>query len=233
MSLLTIVQKTARRIGITAPSAVVTSTDVQVRQLFELANEEGLALSKRALWQALQREWSFVTVAAEVQTNTPIPADLDRFVANTFFNRTTQRQVDGPLTPQQWQAIQAQPVFGRVYLAFREREGVFRITPQPPAGETIAYEYVSTSWVMSSASQGKAEFTADDDSSYLSEELIIQGLRWRWKQAKGLPYAEDMETYERIVSKAIGEDGGASSLSIAGIDAFPWRPNVPESGFGA
>ena len=86
---------------------------------------------------------------------------------------------------------------------------------------------------MSSASQGKAEFTADDDSSYLSEELIIQGLRWRWKQAKGLPYAEDMETYERNVSKAIGEDGGASALSIAGIDAFPWRPNVPESGFGA
>lgn len=232
MTLLTIIQKTARRIGITAPNAVASSTDIQVRQLFELANEEGVSLAKRGPWQALQRECTFLTVAQEIQTNTPIPSDLDRFLPDSFFNRTTQRQIEGPLTPQQWQAIKARPVFGRVYLAFRQRDGVFLVTPVPPAGQTIAYEYISKNWAKSSANVGKSEFTSDDDSSYLSEELIIQGLRWRWKQAKGLPYAEDMETYERNVEKALGEDGAASSLNLAGTYAFPWRPNIPEGNFG-
>lgn len=232
MTLLTVIRKTARRIGITAPNAVVSSADAQVQQLFELANEEGVSLAKRASWQALQEEWTFLTVAGEVQSNVPIPADLQRFLPDTFFNRTTQRRIDGPITPQVWQAIKARPVFGRVYLAFREREGNFLVTPEPPAGETIAYEYVSKNWVMSSAGQGKAEYTSDDDASYLDEELIIQGLRWRWKQAKGLPYAEDMETYERNVQKAIGEDGGAASLSVSGEATFSWRPNIPEGNFG-
>lgn len=234
MSLLSIIQDTCDRIGVPRPTAVVSSTDQQVRQLYALANEEGVSLAKRADWQSLVTEWTFITVAQAEQTNTPIPTDLKSFVSDSFFNRTSQRPLVGPVTPQAWQAQQARPVMSGIFLAFRERQGTFLVTPAPTAGDTIAYEYVSASWAMSSAGQGKPAFTSDDDSAFLDEELIKQGLRWRWKQAKGLPYAEDMETYERAVEDATGKDGGTRALAIGGnANYWPdWRANIPEGSFG-
>jgi hypothetical protein len=233
VSLLTLVQKVADRVGITRPTAVVSSTDTQVRQLYALANEEGMELSRRHEWQALTTEQVFVTVAQAEQTNMPIPDDLGRFVPNSFFDRTTRRRLIGPITPQEWQAIQAFPAFNRVYLAFRERDGAFLITPDPPAGEEIAYEYVSTNWARSSTDQPRSEFTADEDTAALDEELMAQGLRWRWKQAKGLDYGEDMQTYERNVARAIAADGGMTAISMGTPSVSPvLLANIPDGNFG-
>jgi hypothetical protein len=145
LSLLTIVQKTCRRIGISRPSAVVSSTDAQVQQLFELANEEGLSLARRGDWQAMTSEHTFITVGQAEQTNTPIPSDLDHFLPDTFFNRTQQRKLNGPITPQEWQAYQAFPALSQIWLAFREREGSFLITStSAPTGR--APRQASGSW---------------------------------------------------------------------------------------
>lgn len=233
MTMLSIIQDTADRMGIPRPTSVIGSTDTQVRQLLALLNEEGEDLAKRGLWQSLTKEHTFTTVATPIQSGTPVPDDLDRFIDDSFFNRTQVRKLRGPITPQEWQAFQAQPIYNLVYLAFREREGDFLITPTPPAGDLIAYEYVSANWVRSSMGVEKATFTADDDRSYLPEDLLKSGLRWRWKQAKGLPYGEDMQTYERAVSKQLGHDGGARALNVTGQELiFPYGVNLPEGGFG-
>lgn len=233
MTMLSIIQDVTDRMGIPRPASVIGSADSQVRQLLALLNEEGLELSKRGDWQSLQREQTFTTVASPTQTATPIPSDLDRFIDDSFFNRTQVRKLRGPITPQEWQAFQAQPLYNLVYLAFRERDGMFLITPTPPAGNLIAYEYVSSNWARSSAGVDKATFTADDDTAYLPEYLLKSGLRWRWKQAKGLPYGEDMETYERAVQKELGRDGGARALNVTGQElVFPFGVNLPEGGFG-
>lgn len=234
MSLLTIIQSVCGRLSLPVPSVVVTSTDQLVQQLYTLANEEGASLAKRGDWQSLTAEWIFITVAQAEQTNTPIPPDLRKFLSGSFFNRTTVRQMVGPLTPQQWQLFQARPAAAYTYLAFRERQGTFLITPTPPAGESIAYEYISTNWAMSSADQGKTSFTSDDDTSFLDEELITLGIKWRFKAAKGLDYGEDMQTYERAVASALGENGAAAILNIgAPLPLYsPDRANLPEGGFG-
>jgi len=234
MSLLSIISNACDRLSLTRPTVVATSTDQLIRQLFGLANAEGPALAKRGDWQALTAEWTFITVAQAQQTNTPIPPDLRKFIPGSFFNRTTVRQLVGPVTPQQWELFQARPAAAYVYLAFLERQGEFLITPVPPAGETIAYQYISTNWAMSSAGQGKTSFTSDDDTSFLDEELITLGIQWRFKQAKGLDYGEDLTNYERAVSSALGEDGGASILNIGGPIPIlpPERANLPEGGFG-
>jgi hypothetical protein len=233
MTMLSIIQSVTDRMGIPRPTSVIGSTDTQVRQLLALLNEEGEELSKKGDWQALTREQTFTTVAAPTQTATPIPDDLDRFIADSFFNRTQIRRLYGPVTPQEWQAYQAQPAYNLIYLAFRERDGAFLITPTPPAGDTIAYEYVSKDWAVSSTFVAKDSFTADDDTSYLPDMLLKAGLRWRWKQAKGLPYGEDMETYERAVQRELGNDGGSGSLDITGESFhYPFGVNLPEGGFG-
>jgi hypothetical protein len=130
--------------------------------------------------------------------------------------------------------LQARPALSQVYLGYREREGQFLIGPAPPAGQTIAYEYASSYWAKSSASVAKAAFTADDDGTYLDEELLKLDLKWRFKQAKGLDYGEDMETAERAIELALATDGGAGALDAGGpAPVLPdARLNIPESGIG-
>ncbi len=231
MSLLSIIQDVCGRLSLPQPTTVVGSTDKQVIQLLALANEEGKSLATRTRWQALNEEKTFVTVAAANQP-AALPTDFDRFIPNSFFNRSTRRPMTGPLTPQQWQWIQAQPVYGTAYLMFRERTGQFLIVPTPAAGQTIAYEYVSKNWVLSATSVPKASFTADDDTSYLDEELIGLGARWRFLRAKGLDYAEEMATYELQVEQSVARDGGSTALTIAPQPVDLNRVNIPDGNFG-
>lgn len=238
MTVLSIVTSTMARMSLTQPSVVVTSQDLQVQQIFALLKEAAEDLANygdEAGWQALQTEKTFITVAQEAQTNTPIPPDFKRFINGTFYDRTSQRQLFGPLTPAQYQAQKARPVLVQPFLAFRERDGAFLISPSPAAGDTIAYEYISSYYAISSAGQAKREFTSDDDTTFLDEELLKKSLRWRWKEAKGLDYGEDLVSFERDAAKKFGQDAAAPNLSIGsayGSMAYPERFNIPEGGWG-
>lgn len=237
MSVLGIIRSTMGRMSLTQPTVAFTSTDLQVLQLLELLKEAAEDLfnyGDDGGWQALQREHTFITVAQEEQTNTPIPADFGRFINGSFYDRTSQRQLFGPLTPAQYQAQKARPVLVQPLLAFRERNNSFLITPAPAAGDTIAYAFLSNYYAISSAGQPKREFTSDDDTTFLDEELLKKSLRWRWKQAKGLDYGEDMVSFERDVAKKFGQDAAAAALTIGEGDTvpFPERFNLPEGSWG-
>jgi hypothetical protein len=232
LSLLSLIQGVTGLLSLPSPNAVATSTDRQVIQLMAIANEEGRLLARRHAWQALTEEASFVTVGGNVQTATPIPADLDRFVPNSFFNRTTRRPLTGPISPREWQWIMAQPVFSTVYLAFRERSGQFLVAPAPPAGQAIYYEYLSKNWVESASSAPQAAWLADTDTAVLDEGLMALGVRWRFLKSKGLDYAEDLATYERELEQAMARDGGSSMLSLAPQPVDLNRINLPDGSFG-
>ena len=221
----------AARLSLPVPSAIVGSTDKQVIQLLALVNQEGRSLARRGPWEMLVEERTFGTIASPGQAGA-IPADFDRFVPNSFFNRSTRRPVYGPVTPQQWQWIQAQPVYSTVYLAYRRRTGQFLITPTPVAGETIAYEYVSSNWAKSAGGTPLPAFQADTDAAFLDEELITLGAVWRYLRAKGLDYAEEMATYEREVEQALARDGGSSAISMSPQPIDVGRINLPDGDFG-
>lgn len=229
-NLLQIIQRSCDLLSIPRPTEVVNSTDQQVRQLYALANEEGDDLSGSHDWQALRRQYTFTTVAQADQTSA-IPSDLDRFVANTFFNRTQMRTVIGPITPQQWQAIQAQPQLNRVFLAFVERDNKFLVTPTPAAGQTIAYEYISSNWAKTSGGDPLPEFQSDTDETYLDPKLFWLGIRWRFLKSKGLDYAEDFRAYQTERNQRMARDGGNTMLSTTGDMQYVLSPNIPSGGY--
>lgn len=231
MSLLSIIQEVTGALSLVQPAAVAGSVDRQVVQLFSLANEAGRELARAHHWQALQEEANFITVTADAQP-AAIPADFDRFVPNSFFNRTTRRPMTGPITTRQWQWIKAQPVYSTVYLAFRQRTGQFLVAPQPPAGQEIYYEYISVNWAKSALGVGQPAYAADTDTSYLDETLIQLSLKWRFLRAKGLDYAEEFNTFETELEKAKGRDGGTTMLSLAPRPVDLNRVNLPDGSFG-
>lgn len=232
ISLLSLIQYTCNLLAIPAPVTVTGSTDTQVLQLYALANEEGHELARRQDWQALTFEHTFNTLATPEQPDA-VPDDWDHFIANSFWDRTTVRPVLGPITPQQWQAIQAYPQINGVYLSFRERDNTFLMTPTPAAGDLIAYEYVSLDWAVGADTVRKPQFTSDTDTTVLPERIFELGLRWRFRKSKGLDYSEDFRTYEQEVQKLEARDGGNGMLDIAGRSLYdPYGfPNVQAGNF--
>jgi hypothetical protein len=216
MTLLTLANTVQDRIGLPRSSIVISSTDQNVRTLLACLQEEGKELSRRASWQALTIEKTFTSIASETQTGV-IPTDLDRFVNETFFNRTRKRRVTGPLTSEEWQA-QKGVVASVLTDAFRVRGNSLLLIPTPSAGDTYAYEYISKYWVDTDADGDgdAAAWEADDDTSLLSEDLMALGGEWRFLARKGFPYQQVKDDYEIQVQQAISRDGARRTTSMCG-----------------
>lgn len=212
MSLLTLAQNAADRIGISRPTSVVGSTDQQSLRLLGYAQQEGKDLARKYPWQILTKEQTFTSTATAEQTSA-LPTNFDRFVDETFFNRTRKRPVFGPLTPEEWQFAQTMAA-SVIVESFRQRGGSILITPTPTAGDTYAFEYQSKNWCQSSGGTGQSAWAADTDTGILEEELMTLGLVWRFKRGIGTDYSEDFRTYETQCAQAFGRDGGRRTLNV-------------------
>ena len=233
MTVLQIVQTACRRIGILAPSLAVGSSDQQIIQLVALCEEEGQELSERYAWEALQVEALFTTVAAQVQTSLSVVAPGFNYIVNdTIWNRTLRRPVYGPNSQQDWQQKKAIQLNGP-FNSFRIIADTINFYPNPAAGQTCAFEYISRNWV-NTGTTSSATWLTDADTPKHSEQLIILGLIWRWKAAKGLDYSEDFAKYERRVVDAMGRDAGKARLFMDGT-TYDIQPVilVPRGSFGA
>ena len=217
MSLLTLIQTVCKRVGVAAPVSAIASTDQQIIQMIALANEEGEELSERYPWSDLQTEATFVTLAAELQGTVDSIATSDfRYILNdTIWNRTQNRPMYGSLTPSDWQLLKSSNVSGP-FQEYRIKGGSLYLLPAPPAGETCAFEYLSGNWCQSAALTKQSAWAADTDTGILDERIMTSGILWRWKQVKGLDYAEDFRKYEIRVQEAMTRDAGKPTLSMDG-----------------
>lgn len=216
MSLLTLTQDACDIIGIPRPSTASGSTDTKVRQLVTLATTEGRNLAQRHPWQALNREATWTSVADEDQgLIATIAPGYRRMLSETAWDRDEQSRLAGPLTPQVWQRLKASVTAGPYY-RFRVRQDRLYLNPAPSAGHTMAFEFVTEHWCESSAGTGQSRFVNDTDASRIPEQLIMLGSVWRWKQAKGFPYAEDLANYEQEYALSTLHDTPNKTLTLEG-----------------
>ncbi len=216
MNVLQLVQSACRRIGILAPNAVLSSTDPQIIQLLELCNEEGREQAFRYPWQALQREATFTTVAAQVQTTLSAVTSYFSYIVNdTIWNRDLRRPVYGPNSQQDWQQAKAMQINGP-FNRFRIIADVINFYPVPVADQACYFEYITSGWVSTSAGGASDVWTNDADTSLLDDDLLILGMVWRWKAVKGLSYAEDFNKYEARLLDLQNRDAGKQQLNMSG-----------------
>lgn len=230
MTILSMIQDAASELNLPRPAIALTSTDPQVRQLVRLAKNEGRILAKRHNWSALISEHSFTTAAAAAQTTASLPTDLGKIIPESMFNRTTTRRVCGPINSSEWQETQASLVT-QANPTFRIRGGQIYLTPTPPAGESVYYEYVSTKWCQSSGGTAQIAWEADADTGKLDEYIMTLGLVWRFLAAKDLSFSTQLANYEREVAEAILNDGVKPRLNMGAVarGRNPTPPNVPDT----
>lgn len=221
MSLLTIIDDVCNRIGISAPSSVIGSNDAQIIQLLALANKEGKELATASSvglsydWQALQAEASFTTTATESQGPiATIAPNMKYIIGGSIWDRTRRLPVYGSMDAQTYQNFKAWGVTSP-YPKYRIRGGILLLTPIPAAGELYYFEYQSKNWCTNSTgSVYRQRWAADTDIGLLDEDLMVDGIVWRWKHAKGLDYAEDFRMYQMNVINALARDTEHSILDM-------------------
>lgn len=230
MTALTIVNNVQDQLGLTRSTVVAASTDPQVRQLLSLLNVEGKVLAKRWNWQALKQESTFTTVAAESQgaITTLAGADFDRFINDSMWNRTQRRPVFGPVTDTDWAMAKA-ATSTSPFSSFRMRGNAIRFNPVPAAGDTVAFEWMSkNAFQATGGGATKVAVTVDTDVGILDEMLYELGLKWRWRKAQGLDYAEDFDEYEKAVANAKMRDGGKTSVNLGAERRLGTGITVPD-----
>jgi hypothetical protein len=230
MNALEIVQEACRRVGFAVPNTAANSTDPQVTQMLSLLNEEGRDLSSRFDWTNLQTEATFTSVATVSQgALSTLAPGFRRFISETMWNRSQQREAPGPITPRQYQRLKS-GLASLIDPAWYVRGGNLMLQPAPAAGQSYSFEYIDKRWAVAADATRKEQFTRDDDTHLLDDDALLLGLIWRWRQVKGLEYAEDFTKAERKVSSLMGEDGSAPDMFLHGgtfMDDFG-VPTIPD-----
>ena len=114
--------------------------------------------------QELTQEATLTTVATESQgAISTIAPGYCRFIERTFWDRSNQQELFGPLDEQEWQEMKALST-NPTRPHFRIRNDELLIYPVPTAGETWAFEYRSKNWVTKASDSSLTDsFSADGD----------------------------------------------------------------------
>lgn len=165
-----------------------------------------------------------------------LPTDMDWQTTQTYWDVAYRWQLLGPMSPQEWQVLKKgiSPTGPR--RRFRIMDNIFYLDPVPnQTGNIIGYEYTTTNWVQSMAGVSQNTFLADTDLCLFDDDIIIFGLKWRYKQRAKLDYDQEFNDYTDCVERVLARDGGNRALpmnaSASGVRLLN-QNNIPDTGFG-
>lgn len=229
MTLLATVQEFCERTGLSAPQAVIGNSDKGITQIKGLMHEVITDITGRGqVWPLLRKEGTFTTLAAESQGTilSMAPYGFKYIIQDTIYNRSQKRPLYGPRGAQAWQLSKAIVDTGPIG-TWRVMAGNLYIQPTPTAGETVAFEYASDWAILATdGTTWKKRFTTDTDYFALNEDLLLLGLRWKWKKEKGLTFVTEKQDYEALLAQEMGNDSTKGELNLEGGSRTSLQPGI-------
>lgn len=212
------------------------STDQNIIQLCRLITGVGRDLVKVRQWSHLMKRTTQATTQSD--NDYDLPADFDRYINGSGWNQTTDRPLCGPVSPQQWEYLQAIASSPVTETFFRIVENEIQVYPTPGATQnTYAYAYVSSYWVKESG-QGSPNTTRvddDDDVIHFEPRLMVCALKLAFKHAKGMDASAEQQNFDARMAQVAGSDGASPVLRLApalGTGFISWL-NTPDTGAGS
>jgi hypothetical protein len=236
MNVLEILRQVCIRIGLPRPASGVSSNDPQILQLVGQLNKlpEDFMTRKAFLVNTQEAVWLSTGVVDQGPLDTIAPLGYMGLMSGTLRNRAGNIELGGPVDGPDWQrhrtAVGSNP-FG----TYRILRGHLYLDSPPLAGATCAFEYYSSFFVVEHTDgtlKPKQYITRDDDTFLVNDALPISWLEWRWKSVKGLDYAEDFASYERLLNTYLIRQGDSRVVnlcaprygSILEVPQGSWRP---------
>ena len=150
------------------------------------------------------------------------PTDFDRYMDETWWDKTNRWQLIGPDSSQQAQFQDSGILATGPRRHFRDvgpYSNNFRIWPPPAeivAPINLSYEYITiyNVRVNGSSSSFTQYFANDADTPILNDLAIVMGIKWRFWEQKGFNWVVKRTEYDQYVDRQIARDGGRKTLSL-------------------
>ncbi|UQD69210.1 hypothetical protein JEY40_24655 [Bradyrhizobium japonicum] len=226
MSLLTVIQDAMVLCGQSQPSSVVSNTDPTVLKFLAFAQIEAEETGSEFNWRNLNVAMSLT--GDGTTTLFALPSDFERILQGQALWSTKYPSIplQGPISSQELLALKALPVMP-VRPVWRLIGGQLEIWPALSAAEVVNGEYRSFNPIVSGdGNTRKARWSNDADYTLFPEVILKLGVIWRWKQSKGLDYAEDFRSYSLERDKKAGHEAGGRIVRMTntfslGSDQWP------------
>lgn len=223
---LEIVQNAAPKIGVAVPEVLFTSldrTDVELRSVLQEVAER---IVRAHDWSLLKVEETYSGDGATEGFD--LPSDYLRMPKDGQVWSTRWQRPMVPISSDDWLRLDVRE-YDLITGTWILLEGQMKFRPVLASGEDARWLYISDLAIAPASGANKARFTTDTDTFRLGDRLLELHLIWEWRQRKGLPYAEDMQTAEIALAQAISEDRGAriitqsSRRNVRAKIAYPWQ----------
>lgn len=235
MTLATICDNALKELaGFAIPSTFYGNGDGTATLAVALVNREGQTLEKEHRWQELVTEHTFATVSGTATY--ALPSDFRAFANMSQWDRANQRRMIGPINSAIYQYLQSGiTVFGGPERFFMVRGNLFTVYPTPTSADTIAFDYYSKAWITKQTdSTNVSAWTADGDTARIDEDLLTMGLKWRFLQAKGMPFEPEYKEYESVKELLQADNGGRPVINMNGsVAGRQEMGNLPDTGYGS
>lgn len=172
------------------------------------------------------------------QVKYPMPADYDRQIDRTHWDKSKHWEMLGPETPQQWEWLISGYISTGPRVRYRIFAGYFQIWPALGDEEVLGFEYVSTSWVSVTGAGNtdptKSSFTVDTDTCIFPDRVMVLGLKKKYFEIKGFDPSAFTRDYMMELDIAKTADAGSATLSMSPRQASVLisAANIPDSNYG-
>jgi hypothetical protein len=165
------------------------------------------------------------------------PADFDRPIDRTHWDKSKHWEMLGPSTPQQQEWLRSGYISTGPRIRFWMKGGYFQIWPPLGSTESLEYEYLSKYWVLATGATAisKSAFSVDTDTCIFPDPLIEALIRLKYFEVKGFDTTALKLDYDAQLDIAKAADGGSPTLSMApriSTVLIGWE-NIPDSNYGS
>ena len=169
------------------------------------------------------------------QTEYPLPDDYETITDNTHWDKTKHWQMLGPEDAQQWQWLKSGYISTGPRVRWRILGNKFQIWPPMNTQEYLGFEYRSKGWAESATGQIKNSFTADSDTTFFDDRVMVLYTKLKYFQVKSFDTTALQQDYQRYLQVAKANDKGSATLSFA---PYPTKvligyANIPDTGYGS
>lgn len=198
------------------PVTIAQNTNPEAQSMLRLINKVGTRLMRMYDWNILRIEE--IVNATGDETLIPsanMPVGFDRFVPETFWDRSTNNLVSGPISPVEWNGLKVQ-TFSSQNKKFIYRGGAVLTQPIFDVGVILAFEYISNFWCENSSGDGLVAMTSDSDVVRLDSELVISVTKYEWLTAEGQPTAAAASEAKDMIARLTGNDASSENVVVTG-----------------
>lgn len=212
MTVLTVAQRVATVIGLDVPDSLVGNTRREYIELANVMHEMARRCTDGYDWRALSQTYTITGDGSTVAWD--LPTDYARMLVKASVWSSSLETALSPITDlDTWLELEVES-FDFVINAWTIYGNQMHIKPALATGVTAQFFYQSNLLFSPASGDNLADFTADDDTFRIDENLWALGAIYQWRSNKGQPYAEDMADYEELKARLVNRDKGSRMLRI-------------------